>query len=235
MQSLSTIPFTIERSKKRRKSIAIVLKRSRGVIIQAPHRTPDAYIQEIIAKRESWIQKKWTALQAQLHEQGADHFENGRVLPLLDRRYILEIWPLPAQKNQCECINNILLVRLKKQDKLPQQEQVKKLLEHWYRQQANEVLVERTRYFAEQMNVQPQGIIIKTQKNRWGSCDRHNVIRYNWKVMMAPSALLDYLVVHELAHIREKNHSPAFWAVVAAVLPNYMQLRKALREFHACW
>lgn len=231
----STIPFVIERSKKRRKSIAILVTKTRGVVVQAPHRMPEAYIHEVIEERKAWIQKKWIAIQAHVEEKKEYYFENGEAFLYLGEPHTLEIWPIPAAKNQCELIGKTLLVRIAKTSKFTQEVQVKKNLEAWYHKQAKDILVARSQYFAELLHVKPGEIMVKEQKSRWGSCDSDNNIRYNWKVVMVPMHLIDYLVVHELAHIKEKNHSAAFWDVVLSILPDCHERRKALKVFHVEW
>jgi len=126
-----------------------------------------------------------------------------------------------------------VFVRLSSRDLKHQEKQAQKFVESWYRTAAKAILEKRTAFFAEQMQVMPKEILIKTQRRRWGSCDRFNNIRYNWKIIMAPIELVDYLVVHELAHIKEKNHSPAFWRVVESAMPDYKVRRAALKDFHA--
>ena len=144
----------------------------------------------------------------------------------LGKPYILEVSPILGSKNTCELMGDVLFVRLRKKG------EAAKVLEQWYRKEALRVLTERSRHFASLLQVVPTEIVVKTQKTRWGSCDRHNVIRYNWRIVMAPPELLDYLVIHELAHIKEKNHGPNFWALVESILPDYQEKRRALKSFH---
>ena len=95
---------------------------------------------------------------------------------------------------------------------------------------AREKLTQRTIFFAGQMGVTWNQIRIKETKTRWGSCSQAGNLNFNWKLILMPPEILDYVVVHELAHRREMNHSPRFWAEVAAVLPDYASRRKWLRE-----
>ncbi len=231
MQDLS-FPVILERSKKRSKSIAILVTHERGVVVQAPHRTSDRYIRELILERKNWILQKLQSFQARAKLEPEHTWENGETLLYLGEPYRLELGPVPAKKGQCELFDDTLFVRLTARSALSQTAQCKKLVETWYRQQAKMVLTERSQYFAERMQVEPRAIIVKQQKTRWGSCDRQNIIRYNWQIIKAPPALLDYLVVHELAHIRLKNHSKAFWSLVASEIPDYLLRRKALKAFH---
>lgn len=96
--------------------------------------------------------------------------------------------------------------------------------------QALAVLPERVQYFAEQIGVDYGRITIRNQRTRWGSCSGKGNLNFNCLLMLAPAEIQDYVIVHELCHRKEMNHSPAFWAEVAKIIPDYRQKRKWLRE-----
>lgn len=100
-----------------------------------------------------------------------------------------------------------------------------------YRTQAAKILTERTAYWAERMGVTYGRITIREQVTRWGSCSSRGNLNYNWKLVLVPEELLDYVVVHELAHRREMNHSKRFWEIVEKEMPDYRQRRKALKGY----
>lgn len=100
----------------------------------------------------------------------------------------------------------------------------------YYRNLAREVLGARTGYYARKMGVTYGRISIREQKTRWGSCSSVGNLNYNWKLVLMPPGVLDYVVVHELAHRREMNHSAAFWKIVATWMPDYRKYRKWLRD-----
>lgn len=95
---------------------------------------------------------------------------------------------------------------------------------------AKELLLKKCRYFAERMGVSYGTVTVREQKTRWGSCSAKGNLNFNWKLTLMPEEILDYLVVHELAHRVEMNHSPAFWAVVAEEIPDYKTRREWLRQ-----
>ncbi len=99
-----------------------------------------------------------------------------------------------------------------------------------YRRQAGKVLAARTAYYAEQMQVDYGRITIKETKTRWGSCSGKGNLNFHWKLILMPPEVLDYVVVHELAHRKEMNHSERFWRIVGSFLPDYKECRKWLRE-----
>ena len=103
---------------------------------------------------------------------------------------------------------------------------VKRLLERWYRERSTKKLQERTDVFAPIVGAQPKIVKVRAYSARWGSCSREDIISYNWRTIMTPSRIIDYVVVHELCHLLEHNHSPAFWARFAAVC----QIMKSARD-----
>lgn len=99
-----------------------------------------------------------------------------------------------------------------------------------FQKAAGEVFLQRSRYFAELLNVHFNRITIREQKTRWGSCSSKQNLNFNWKLILAPPEILDYVVVHELCHLKEMNHSPAFWHEVEQILPDYPQRKKWLKD-----
>lgn len=114
----------------------------------------------------------------------------------------------------------------------PQKEKTpyERRLEAPYRQAAKEYITKRADYFADQLGVSYCTITIRDQKTRWGSCSSKGNLSFNWRLILAPPKVLDYVVVHELCHRREMNHSPRFWALVQSMMPDYKQHRKWLKE-----
>ncbi len=96
--------------------------------------------------------------------------------------------------------------------------------------QARALLAARVAHFAPQLGVQPRALRLSSARTRWGSASTRGTIALNWRLAFVPAALADYVVVHELAHLREMHHGPAFWALVAQVLPDYAERRAALRQ-----
>ena len=108
-----------------------------------------------------------------------------------------------------------------------EQTSVKRALEVLYRRKAREAFEQRTKHYAREMGVEYEEIELRNQRTRWGSCSTSGTLSLNWRLTMAPSEIVDYVVIHELAHLREPNHDKAFWALVAKHDPEY--------EAHAQW
>lgn len=103
-------------------------------------------------------------------------------------------------------------------------------LEKRYREAAREYIPRRADYYAQQLGVSFERIRIAEQKTRWGSCSSKGTLSFNWKLMLAPPKILDYVVVHEVCHLKEMNHSPRFWKLVEELMPDYKECRKWLKE-----
>jgi len=109
-------------------------------------------------------------------------------------------------------------------------EEIKLAVIRVYRRIAKEVLADKVIAYAKIMGFLPVDVKINGAKTRWGSCSGKNSINFSWRLIMADEATIDYVVVHELAHIKEHNHSDRFWAIVTSVAPDYKQRRAQLKE-----
>jgi predicted metal-dependent hydrolase len=100
----------------------------------------------------------------------------------------------------------------------------------WFKKRARVKLQKRMDFWSRQTGMSYAKLVISNPRHRWGSCNVHNVIRLNWQLLLAPLALIDYVIVHELCHTVHKNHGPRFWKKVADTLPDYQARRKELRK-----
>lgn len=103
-----------------------------------------------------------------------------------------------------------------------------------YRSQAKQVFARKVAWYAQQMQVSYGTIAIREQKTRWGSCSSRGNLNFNWRLILAPEPVLDYVVVHELAHRKEMNHSTRFWGIVEEMMPDYRQYRGWLKQYGDC-
>jgi predicted metal-dependent hydrolase len=107
------------------------------------------------------------------------------------------------------------------------------VLEWWFRDRAREQLAARLEFFGAHLGVRPTRLTIRDTRSRWGSCSARGGLNFSWRLILAPPPILDYVVIHELAHLRELNHSPRFWAIVAAHCPDYRARRDWLKQHGA--
>lgn len=107
---------------------------------------------------------------------------------------------------------------------------IKSELESFYRQEARTHLQERIQHYSERMGVEPRQLELRNQRTRWASCSPNQTLSFNWRLVMAPPNVIDYIVVHELAHLQEQNHTNRFWHIVSQYDPNYQAHAEWLKE-----
>jgi predicted metal-dependent hydrolase len=223
-----TVSFRFERS--RRKSIGFMVGAD-GLVVRAPNwvtlREVDAAVQEkgawIVAKLQQFKERQTGSLQK------AIEWRHGAEVPYLGRTVQL-------------CVLERGVGRVQGQDLPPEQvlpvtvppgasaSQVRDAAQVWLKKQAKTLFEERLQHFAPLLGVRWQKLSLSSASTRWGSARTDGHIRLNWRLIHLPISQIDYVVVHELAHLREMNHGPRFWEVVGEVMPDYTQRRKALRQ-----
>jgi len=223
------IEYTIVRSARRKKTIEITLDSERGVLVRSPARTTRREISELVQKRAGWILKHATE---DILDPTPRRFTNGERL-----YYLGEQIPIVADT----AIDGRVSVSLEDgafhiaaPPDISEEQRVaavKEVVERWYRREAARLLPEIVgRWQNKVSRKKPTQVLIRNQRRRWGSCSSDGSIRLNWRIVMAEPALIDYVVVHELAHLAVMDHSPRYWNVVKRALPDYKARRKRLNE-----
>ncbi len=223
--------FTIQirTSRKRRKTMAIKIIDG-GIEVQAPHRIRQQEIDNFIAAKRVWIEAK---LQAQSMRAAAQKpFLNGEDVMVQGVPHYLHIdLAAPPRIEQTAKGLRLGLPQQVQHNSLERKENwIREKLTQWLREQAEHVLPQRTEFYSAKIGLTPRAVIVKNYKARWGACSHKGEIFYNWRLIMAPPSILDYVVVHELCHMLEHNHSPAFWGHVETHYPDYKAARHWLRE-----
>ncbi len=225
----STIAYTVTRSARRRKTVTITIEPGAGVRVAAPRRVPAAEIRALVVRRAGWILRRLGDGAAPMRP--ARQFLSGTSLPYLGRDVPIVVVPAAGRRVLIEFPQGQFVVCVPAA--LEGEERrlaVVRALERWYRARANDEIERRVQHWAPLVGAAPAAVLVRTQRQRWGSCSAKGVLRFNWRLVMAPPALIDYVVVHELAHLRVQSHAPAFWAEVARLLPDWKLLRRRLRE-----
>lgn len=154
-----------------------------------------------------------------------DTYDTGRRLLYLGRELTLKV-EYGSYDRGASLEGDVLKIVVTKNHK----EQIPVMLEHWYRFKASQVLRRMTAYYAARMNLRVNRITIKDQKTRWGSCSSKHNLNYNYRLVMAPEKVMEYVVIHELCHLIHMNHSREFWNEVERLQPEYRQYRKWLKD-----
>ena len=200
----------------RRKTAAIKIQKGK-VFLMVPACLPMTAIESLVAKKNRWIKEK-LAIQNEIIAIKPKEFISGETFSYLGRNHPLKIesglYPL-IKLHQDELVVSV-------RDKTADNAQaIKQLLIKWYKQQAEAELLGKTERFSRIIGVNPTSVTIKSFKSRWGSCSITAGIQYNWKIIIAPDWIVNYVVIHELCHILHHNHSPAFWKAVERYCPDY--------------
>lgn len=221
------IPYSVVRSSRRKKTITLTLEADTGIVIFAPTDVDFSTIEKLARKRSDWIIKKLADLKQCLQVYQAREFVSGESLSYLGRQYRLQVLEKTEDAPSCKLKGRWVVVTvpagLSKRQKTSM---ISTLLEQWYKQLAQEKLHQRTELWAKRLEIDYSQLLLSNPKKRWGSCDSQNNIRLNWRIIMAPISLVDYVIVHELCHVLYKNHSEDFWRLLGSVMPDY-ELRKA--------
>ena len=112
-----------------------------------------------------------------------------------------------------------------------QGEKIPKAIKNWYKQQAKKIIEQRSNQISNKIKITPKEIKFSSSKGRWGACNSKNVITYNWKVILLPPDVIDYVIIHELCHLVEFNHSKKFWQLVNLFLPNTNMMRAKIKQY----
>ncbi len=214
----------------RKKTVAIYVGPA-VITVRAPKRLSGEKIRSLVQKKARWI----VVRQEQIHHEKLLHapkkFVTGESFPYLGRQYCLKvIHSVERAENACCLTNGRLQVRIGKSCKGDEEKlAVREALIAWYKERVKSKIFERLPNLTRKLGRWPAAVQIKDQKCRWGSCSRNGVIRLNWKIIMAPVPVMDYLIVHELCHLIHQNHSIAYWEEVEAVLPDYKKMRDWLK------
>jgi predicted metal-dependent hydrolase len=209
----------------KRKTAAIQIRQGK-VSIMVPDYLPIATIESLVANKNRWIKEK-LALQNEIIAIKPKGFVSGEFFSYLGKNYPLKIKSglYPTIKLH----QNELVASIRNKPAEDNSVTIKPMLVKWYKQQAESELIEKTGRYARIIGVKPSSVTIKSFKSRWGSCSITGSIYYNWKLIIAPERIVDYVVIHELCHILHHNHSPAFWQAVAKYCHDYPECRAWLK------
>ena len=210
--------YTLNRSARRR-SITLTIAES-GLRVGAPMRAPQHRIDTVLNEHADWIVRKlaeWAA-----RRPPPFNWIAGDCLMLLGNALTLRF---DATADAIGRENGVLKVPAA----LAAPAVAATAVHQWLRATAQTWFTQRVAHFAPELRVKIPSLRLSNARTRWGTCHPHGRIHLNWRLIHMPPALIDYVVVHELAHLHEPNHSPRFWRRVAAVLPDHLQRRQLLR------
>ncbi|NOT10774.1 MAG: M48 family metallopeptidase [Methylococcaceae bacterium] len=230
---MTELPFSYSiRRSQRAVKVRIVVKPGRVEVV-APAKTKDASIQQFVEAQQSWVVQALAKMAEKMQQHktlAPAHYGQGVTIPYQGEFFSLTTKPTPLKRIKIEFIDAFIVHLPDTLDPNNCSDAIKAAFINWLKKQTQIEVEQLVDQHAGKYRLYPRNITIKRQKSRWGSCGIHNDISINWLLSLAPKQILEYVVVHELCHIREKNHSRQFWALVSEHLPDYQQHRLWLKK-----
>lgn len=220
-----TIKFSVEYRK--RKSLAIQIKGSNDVRVLAPNSLTHQQILETVESKAKWIVGKLDIVSQREQLTVPKQYVDCELFSYLDKEYKLVI-SVNKQISQPEVV--LEFSELHVISRSATKPNIKAILIQWYKVQAMKLLAERVALYSKKIGVQPTKISLSNAQKRWGSCSSKASLLVNWRLIMAPLEIFDYVVVHELCHLVHLNHSRDYWDLVRSIIPNYQQYKQWLKD-----
>ena len=205
----------------KRRTATISIERDSSVLVRAPEGISTDKLDNIIEQKKLWIyeqskEKKETSSPKMIKE-----FVNGETVFYLGNRYTLDI--VTSDEDFVEIDGRFITCGSTR-------EKAKEVFINWFLNKANETIPSRVDYYADRVGVDYKSISISALKYTWGSCSPSGALNFNWQLIKAPSYVIDYVIVHEVAHLLELNHTAKFWQIVKTQLPHYLKSKAWLKE-----
>jgi predicted metal-dependent hydrolase len=233
-RTVEGLVYEVRRSPRARR-LRLTIRDDGAVLVGLPLRAPLRIADEFVASRAAWIGRHRARLAAERERHDArGGIGDGGWLEYAGVPHRLEVRTLPAGRKRsrvehdeaAEGADPFIRAWLAPADRRT----LATILEGWLRREARAAIERRIAARAPQLGVRPVAIAVRDQRSRWGSASRHGRLSFNWRLILAPPAVLDYVVVHELAHLRVLGHTPRFWRLVVDVVPEAEKARRWLRE-----
>jgi predicted metal-dependent hydrolase len=205
----------------KRRSIAFTVERDGSLVVRAPLQATDELIRSLVESKEDWIRTTQEKLRKLGPSPVHKKFVDGEEFYYLGQSYRLEI--VKGRQTNLH-LNGSFKMSPAARPK------VRLAFESWYKKQARAIIPGRVKRLASQLGLEYQRIRITSARTRWGSCSSRGTLSFTWRLVMAPEVMIDYVIVHELVHLRIPNHSKEFWRQVELIMPDYKGKRLWLKK-----
>jgi hypothetical protein len=212
--------YELERRQRRTVGLKIT---ATGLVIHAPKRISQSHLESLIVLKADWIRKKLASLSE--NKTPALQWQNGEQLLLLGNPITLAI-EHDIRSKAVDYEPGVLKLAMPNHN---DEAAVSRKVLQWYKKQALTDFARRLELFSAKLGVALPKLFLSNAQSRWGSCNSRKEVRLNWRLLQAPPHIINYVVCHELAHLKEMNHSAKFWAVVASIYPDYKSAEKELK------
>lgn len=211
--------YQLERRQRRTVGLKIT---QTGLVIHAPKRITQSQLEDIIVQKADWVLRKLASVSA--NKVAEIQWQHGEQLLFLGNAVTLVVEHDPRSKAVIYEPGVLQLAMPNQDPKL-----IARKVIQWYQKQALADFTRRLEIFSSKLGVKFTSLTLSSAASRWGSCNSRKEIRLNWRLLQAPPHIINYVVCHELAHIKEMNHSAKFWATVASIFPEYKSAEKELK------
>jgi hypothetical protein len=229
--NLESLPeITLIPSRGRKKTMSLRIHDNGRITLRFPARLSIRHAINFIHSKRAWLKKKLQAFCPDRRIQKREGFFKGRLIPYLGKSFPLCLDP-PHKESAAAPLaftgeKFILQAQFKKD--------AEQLFVAWYKRAASNILATAVKHFSAQMGVTPASIRISSARSRWGSCSAKDTLSFSWRIALLPQDIIEYIVVHELAHLIHKNHGRTFWDAIGNFIPDYKTKKKQLRNHHCC-
>jgi predicted metal-dependent hydrolase len=212
----------------RARRVRLEISQLNGLVVTVPRSYPAGRLPGLIKSKEPWISRHLARLSRHQPPPTLKKLKIGDTVPYLGR-------DLELRKQKNHHVEGVVLQgnKLAVSPDLFDDGLLETSLEQWYRAEAARLINDMADSLSSQMGMDYKRIVIRGQKTRWGSCSRKKNLSFNWKLIMAPEPVVEYVVIHELLHLKEMNHSMRFWNLVAQSCPDWQQHKKWLKTHEA--
>jgi predicted metal-dependent hydrolase len=216
------LDYTIQKSAKRHK-LTISVERDRRIVVHVPEGMSDEKIRQVVESKRQWIYEKIAHPQKyqDLPHPPGKELVSGESALYLGRQYRIEV--VKTGLSQIQFVHRFFIPAT-------QGKKREEALRGWYIGKAKEKIIPRAKVHAHELGVDVSGVKIVDNRFRWGSCTLNNNVNFNWRLIKAPMLVIDYVIVHELAHLIEANHTPRFWNIIRAQTPTMEKAKAWLKE-----
>lgn len=219
--TLGDLRFEVRRSARRR-TLELTVERDGSLVLSAPGDVPVARLERFAKQKRFWVYQKLAAKEALPPARPARQFVTGEGFPYLGRSHRLQLVarlevPVKLADGRFKMLRS-------------EAARGRAALVRWYAAHAQPWLAERVQRHAGRVRVEPGSVSVQDLGFRWGSCGKGRQLHFHWQAILLPPRIIDYIVVHELAHLREPHHTPAFWRIVERAMPDWEQRRRWLAE-----
>jgi len=225
------IPFELKRSSKANRLRLQIKSDEPRLVLTAPRWVLGIQIDRFLEAQSDWIEKHWDKLEKQVKRRPKPTYKAGDTFYYFGEVVTLSLIPSSSWKPSIRVRGNLLEIFLHRDiTKSEGLKAAKKAVEEFYKAKASEVIHDRLQHFNQHYTLAYKRVTFRNQKTRWGSCSSAKNLNFNWRLIMAPIEVIDYVVVHELCHLGQMNHSKKFWALVGETHLDYVNMKKWLKE-----